>query len=41
VVVIESGQSQKIKNEQESDLIFLAICVPRFQEKNYRDIEIE
>ena len=41
VVVIESGQSQKIRNDQESDLIFLAICVPRFQEKNYRDVEID
>ena len=39
VVLIEPSQSQKIHNSAEQDLMFLAICTPRFQEKNYIEIE--
>ena len=40
VVVILAGQSQKIRNLSTQDLIFLAVCSPRFQEHNYQDLEI-
>ena len=36
VVVIEADQSQKIENVLDKDLIFLAICTPRFELHNYR-----
>jgi len=39
VVIILPGQPQKIKNLGDTDLVFLAICTPRFVETNYRDIE--
>ena len=35
VVLIKSGQEQCIENPNAQDLIFLAICSPRFEEKNY------
>ena len=37
VVVIPADEPQSIKNTSSSDLIFLAICSPRFKESNYRD----
>lgn len=37
VVVIPPSTRQRIRNNGNSDLIFLAICSPRFQEKNYID----
>jgi mannose-6-phosphate isomerase-like protein (cupin superfamily) len=37
VVIIPPQTRQRITNIGESDLIFLAICTPRFQEKNYID----
>jgi len=37
VVVIPPDTPQKIENLQQEDLIFLAICTPRFEEKNYRE----
>lgn len=37
VVVIPAGESQSIQNTGEQDLIFLAICSPRFAEHNYAD----
>lgn len=37
VVVIEPGFNQKIENLTAQDLVFLAICTPRFEEKNYRE----
>lgn len=37
VVIIPPGIRQRIRNEGKIDLIFLAICSPRFQEKNYID----
>lgn len=41
VVVIESEQAQKIMNIGTEDLIFLAICSPRFQACNYVEITAE
>lgn len=38
VVVIKPDEPQKIKNQGEEDLIFLAICTPRFLVANYREI---
>ena len=37
VVIIPETTQQRIKNTGEDDLIFLAICSPRFQRKNYRE----
>ena len=37
VVVIPAGESQSIRNTADCDLIFLAICSPRFEEHNYCD----
>lgn len=37
VVIIPAGVRQRIKNLAESDLIFLAICSPRFRKHNYRE----
>lgn len=37
VVVIEPGVAQKIENQAQEDLIFLAICTPRFVVGNYRE----
>ncbi len=38
VVIIPSGCMQKITNTGENDLIFLAICSPRFQKSCYQEI---
>ena len=38
VVTVKPGQAQKIANQTDQDLIFLAICSPRFEEKNYQEI---
>ena len=35
VVIIPANTRQRIKNIGEDDLVFLAICSPRFQKKNY------
>lgn len=37
VVIIPPQTRQRIRNTGDNDLIFLAICSPRFQEKNYID----
>lgn len=39
VVTIAPSQSQKIRNVGEHDLVFLAICTPRFELENYQDID--
>ena len=39
VVRIPPGVSQRIGNTGEEDLIFLAICTPRFRPECYRDLE--
>ncbi len=36
VVVIAPGERQQIRNTGEQDLVFLAICTPRFLPANYR-----
>lgn len=37
VVVIEADQAQKITNLNNSDLVFLAVCTPRFEVANYSE----
>lgn len=39
VVRIPPGCSQRITNTGEDDLIFLAVCTPRFQPPAYEDID--
>ena len=39
VVVIGANTAQKITNLDATDLIFLAICVPRFLPENYVELE--
>ena len=39
VVLIPPGERQRIHNPGPGDLVFLAICSPRFRPENYRDIE--
>ena len=41
VVIIPSGCAQRITNLGESDLIFLAVCTPRFVSGTYEDIDDE
>ncbi len=38
VVTILPDQPQKIQNTGESDLVFLAICTPRFDVQNYQEL---
>lgn len=39
VAVIPAGVRQRITNIGDDDLVFLAICTPRFEESAYRDLE--
>lgn len=39
VVIIPPQCRQRISNTGETDLVFLAICSPRFRVDNYRDLE--
>jgi len=39
VVVIPADCPQQIRNDGEQDLVFLAICTPRFVPDCYRDLE--
>ena len=39
VVVIPAEQAQKILNQEDQDLIFFAICTPRFKEENYIEVD--
>lgn len=39
VVLIPAGCRQRIANTGDADLLFLAICSPRFQPQHYRDVE--
>lgn len=41
VVSISPDQTQMITNLLAEDLVFLAICCPRFEEQNYLDLEAE
>jgi mannose-6-phosphate isomerase-like protein (cupin superfamily) len=38
LVLIPSGVRQRIRNTGTIDLVFIALCTPRFEEKAYRDI---
>ena len=39
VVVVPAGCRQRITNDGDRDLVFLAICTPRFAWSNYRDVD--
>ncbi|WP_211234581.1 cupin domain-containing protein [Solimonas soli] len=39
VVLIPAGHRQRIRNDGEQDLIFLAICTPRFRWDAYEDVD--
>ena len=41
VVVIPANAAQKIKNIGEQDLLFLALCTPRFVCEAYQDIDVD
>ena len=41
VVQIPAGISQRITNMGNSDLIFLAVCTPRFRPEHYENLEEE
>ncbi|MGD8909350.1 MAG: cupin domain-containing protein [Chromatiales bacterium] len=38
VVLIPAGCRQRIRNRGSDELIFLALCTPRFEEVDYRDL---
>jgi len=38
-VIIPAGVAQRIHNPGEDELVFLALCTPRFQPENYFDLE--
>jgi len=38
VVVIPRGERQRIANTGEGDLVFLAVCTPRFQLQHYEEV---
>ncbi len=40
VVVIPAGASQRITNTGNVDLVFLALCTPRFRPQNYANVEV-
>ncbi len=40
IVTIPAGVAQQIKNTTQQALVFLCICTPRFEQKNYRNLEI-
>lgn len=39
VVLIPAGVDQRITNTGDVDLVFLALCTPRFRPENYQDTE--
>src|SRR5690606_18033582 len=41
VVLIPPGCPQRIRNIGDDDLVFLAICSPRFRQEAYEDIDSE
>ncbi|HSM27325.1 MAG TPA: cupin domain-containing protein [Thioalkalivibrio sp.] len=38
-IVVPPGASQRIRNVGASDLVFLAVCTPRFTREAYEDID--
>lgn len=41
VVVIPPGTDQRIHNRHDRDLVFLAVCTPRFRPQAYQDTDPE
>lgn len=39
VVIIPAGTAQRIRNTGATDLVFLALCTPRFLPRAYQDLE--
>ncbi|RBP53768.1 cupin domain-containing protein [Arenicella xantha] len=39
VVVIPPDQAQAIENLEDQDLVFLAVCTPRFDIENYQELQ--
>lgn len=39
VVIIPAGATQRIANTADTDLIFLAICTPKFESERYMHLE--
>jgi len=39
VVAFRAGEPQAIANTGDGDLVFLAVCTPRFRGQNYLDLE--
>ena len=39
VVLIPAGCRQRIRNVGENDLIFLALCTPRFEGVHYHEVD--
>ncbi len=39
ILIIPAGHAQRIHNPGKNDLVFLAICSPRFESQNYQDAE--
>ena len=39
IIVIPAGTPQCIQNLDDTDLLFLAICTPRFEVHNYQDLQ--
>ena len=38
VITIQPDEPQKIENTTHTDLVFLAVCTPRFEERNYKEV---
>ncbi len=41
VVLIPPGMVQRISNTSDTDLVFLALCTPRYRPENYEDTDAE
>ena len=41
VVLIPAGERQRIRNVGPNDLVFLAICTPRYVESAYEDVDTD
>lgn len=39
VVIIPAGRTQRITNTTDTDLVFLALCTPRFRQGRYEHLE--
>lgn len=39
IIIIPRNAAQRMKNTGTDDLIFLCICTPRFEEKNYESLQ--